>query len=92
MLFRSEGVANEWNKKDRTASVSSLLVDLDGQGGGLNREALLELRAEGMAADIKEEDERFGRGIGEVKNEGVNDVESEVKEGPVVQNGEEKRE
>ena len=56
-----EGTGNEWNKKDRTASVSSLLVDLDGQGGGLNRETLLELRAEGMAADIKEEDERVGR-------------------------------
>lgn len=77
-----QGTANDWHKKDRTASVSSLLVDLDGQGGGLNREALLELRAEGMAADIKEEHERVGR-MAEVKVKVDENVENER-----VENGE----
>lgn len=77
-----EGTANDRNKKNRTASISSLLVDLDGQGGGLNREALLELKAEDMAAEVQEN--RVGRAAAPE----LNNVEEEVNVAGEVQDGE----
>lgn len=71
----------EWTKKDRTGSVSSLLVDGDGRGGGLNRETLLELRAEGIAADVEE------HRVATAAADELKTVEEEVERGRTEKNG-----